>query len=394
MAQHQSARYTRRTRLSIATAGILAVTAGAWAITHGNSHAATAPVKQAVSVDVATVVSRNIVDWQDYSGRLQAINRIDIRPQVSGVLSGVHFRDGSLVKKGDLLFTIDQRPYIAAVDSAEAKLASTMAQSAYASAEFTRAKALIADNAISRKEFEQKQNDANAASAAVLAAKAALRIAKLNLAYTQIRAPIDGRVSRAEVTLGNLVTANESYPLTTLVSSSQIYASFDVSESVFLHYVDMGKAKSSSELPVFMGLADETGYPRRGALSSVDNHLNPSSGTIRVRAIFDNSDGRLIPGLYARIRLGGDQPHPAVLIEESAVGTDQDKRFVYVVGNDNKVNYRQVHLGSVQGDLTIVTQGLKTGERIVVNGLQRIHSGAVITPHQVLMDPPSHSSSS
>jgi multidrug efflux system membrane fusion protein len=325
---------------------------------------------------------------------LQAINRIDNRPQVSGVLSGVHFRDGSLVKKGDLLFTIDQRPFSAAVDSAEARLASSMAQSAFASSEFARAKALITDNAISRKEFEQKQNDANMASAAVLAAKAALRIAKLNLAYTQIRAPIDGRASRAEVTLGNLVTANEPYPLATLVSSAQIYASFDVSESVFLHYVDMGKAKSASDLPVFMGLADETGYPRKGTLSSVDNHLNPSSGTIRVRAVFVNSDGRLIPGLYARFRLVGDQPHPAVLIEESAVGTDQDKQFVYVVGNDNSVDYRQVHLGSVQGDLTIVTQGLKAGERIVVNGLQRIHSGAVITPHQVLMDPASHGSSS
>lgn len=386
MLKHQSFRDIKRTHLSLAVAGVLAVTACTWVFTRGEANAVAAPAPQGVPVDVAQVISRNIIDWQNYSGRLEAIDRVEIRPQISGILTGVHFKDGSLVKKGDLLFTIDQRPYAAAVERAQAQLVSASARSTFTESEFARAKQLFADNAIARKDFEERQNDAHQATASVLAAEAALRIARLNLEYTKIRAPIDGRISRAEVTIGNLVTAGESMPLTTLVSSAKLYASFDVDERSFLRYVDPATSVNDASLPVYLGLTDESGYPRKGRVSSVDNRLDPSSGTIRVRAVFDNSDGRLVPGLYARIRLGGDQPHQAILIDEKAIGTDQNKRFVLVVDRNNKAAYREVHPGANQDGLIVIADGLKPGERIVVNGLQHVHPGDKVTPHAIPMN--------
>lgn len=383
---NQSSRSNRRSTLPLAVAGVIAVTACAWGFSRGDARANAAPAHQGTPVDVAAVVSRNIVDWRNYSGRLEAVDRVEIRPQVSGNLTEVHFRDGSLVKQGEVLFTIDPRPYAAAVERAQAQLASASAHSAYASSELARAQHLVMDNAISEKDFEERQNDARQAAASVMDAQAALRIARLNLEYTQIRAPIDGRISRAEVTTGNLVTAGESKPLTTLVSSGKLYASFDVDERDFLRYVDPAKSAADVALPVYMGLADENGYPRKGRISSVDNRLDPSSGTIRVRAVFGNPDGRLVPGLYARIRLGGGQPHSAVLVDEKAVGTDQNKRFVLVVDSKNRTVYREVHLGDNQDGLTVITDGLKPGERIVVNGLQRVHPGDKVAPHAVTMD--------
>ena len=362
----------KRNAVSLAVAGVLVVTACAWGIYGSNEAQANAPAaSQAVQVEVAEVVSRKITDWSNFSGRLEAVDRVAIRPPVSGVLTAVHFKDGALVKKGDVLFTIDQRPYAAEAFAAEAR-------ADYTASDLARGERLLAENAIAKRDFEEKKNAAKSA-------EAALRIAKLNLEYSQVRAPIDGRMSRAEITVGNLVTANSPTPLTTLVSSNKIYASFDVDEQTFLKYINPARAGKGPALPVQLGLANESSFSRDGSIHSIDNRLDTSSGTIRVRALFDNKDGQLVPGLYARLRLGGGQERDAVLIAERAVGTDQAKRFVLVVDKDNKSAYREVKTGATQDGLIIIESGLEPGERIVVNGLQRVHPGAPVTPQMVDM---------
>ncbi len=340
----------------------------------------------AAQVDVATVVSRDITDWQDYSGRLEAVDHVDIRPQISGTLTSVNFKDGSYVNKGDVLFTIDARPYAAEVERAKAMLSAADANVTFTAANLARSQRLINDSAISRSDYEQTQNAAKAAVANQLAAQAALTSAKLNLEYTRITAPVSGRVSRAEVTVGNLVAAGgAAQVLTTLVSTAHIYASFDVDEQTFLKYINQERSGKGSSAPVYLGLANEMDYPRLGHVSSVDNSLNTSSGTIRVRAEFDNPNGVLLPGLYARIRLGGGLPHAGILISEQAVGTDQDKRFVLVVDSANKTAYREVKLGAQQDGLQVINSGLAVGDRIVVNGLQRVQPGDGVTPNLVQM---------
>jgi len=388
MNANETSRSLPRRRLVIAAAlAGFALAGGGVAVyaAHADSPApAAAP--QAAQVDTAQVVSKAIIDWQDFSGRLEAVDRVEIRPQVSGILTQVHFRDGSLVRKGDVLFTIDPRPFAAEVERAEAQLAAAESRVGYTGSDLARAERLIADNAVSRRDLEEKQNAARDAGASVQAARAALRIARLNLEYTSIKAPIDGRMSRAEVTVGNLVSANGGPALTTLVSSSRIYAAFDVDEQTFLKSVNPARDAKGTALPVHLGLADQDGHPFEGRIHSVDNRLDTTSGTIRVRAIFDNPDGRLVPGLYARIRLGAGTPREAVLIDDRAIGTDQDKRFVLVVDAANKTAYREVRLGNLHDGLRIVEDGLKPGERIVVNGLQRVRPGDPVTPHPVAME--------
>jgi len=352
----------------------------------GTAQAQSAP--QAPSVDVAPALGKTLIDWQDYSGRLEAIDRVDIRPLVSGTLTAVHFKDGSLVNKGDPLFTIDPRPYAAEVNRAEAQLAAARARVAFTASELARGKRLLAENAIAKRDFESKRNDAREAAANLQGAEAALDAAQLNLGYTEIVAPVAGRVSRAEITEGNVVAAGAgSVALTTLVSVSKMYASFDVDEQAYLKYVSPARV-TGTPVPVELGLANEDGYSRKGVVQSIDNRIDTASGTIRVRAVFDNTDGLLVPGMYARIRLGGTEPHQAVLIEERAIGTDQDKRFVLTVDDQGRTAYRQVSLGASHGKLRVVTSGLQPGERIVVNGLQRVRPGESVTPHLVSMDTP------
>ena len=353
----------RQQRLVLAaTLAALFSLGGGLAVYHAQAAAnpaTAAPV--APTVDVAPVGSHAITEWQQYSGRLEAIERVDIHPQVSGILTAVHFKDGSLVKKGDLLFTIDPRPF---------------------AAELARGERLLAENAIARRDFDEKQNAAREAAANVQAAKAALRVAQLNLDYTRITAPIAGRVSRAEVTVGNLVAPGNGPALTTLVSAERIYAAFDVDEQSYLKVVNAAKGQS---LPVQLGLADDDGYSLEGRLASVDNRLDASSGTIRLRAVVDNPDGRLLPGLYARVQLGGASPRQVLLIDEKAVGTDQAKRFVLVVGEGNQTAYREVQLGGVHDGQRVVEAGLQAGENIVVNGLQRVRPGDTVRPNVVAM---------
>ncbi|WP_322880270.1 efflux RND transporter periplasmic adaptor subunit [Pandoraea sputorum] len=365
-----------------ATAALLAI--GTLTVVRVDASTPAAQVMPTVEVDVANVLSRTVTDWQSYSGRLDAVDRVDIKPLVSGTITAVHFKDGQLVKKGDALFTIDPRPYAAEVDRAAAQLASAQARDVFTSTDLARAQRLIADNAIAKKDFDQKENAAREAVANVKAAQAALETARINLGYTQIVAPVAGRVSRAEITVGNTVSAGAQSPaLTTVVSVSPIYAAFDVDEQTYLRY--LSKDTKTNGVPVDLGLANESGYSRKGTVYSVDNRFDTTSGTIRVRARFDNADGALVPGLYARIRVGGGEPHPALLVDEAAVGTDQSKKYVMVVDQANKAQYREVQLGERHGGLVEIAGGLKDGERIVVNGLQRIRPGDAVTPKVVKM---------
>ncbi|HTJ94052.1 MAG TPA: efflux RND transporter periplasmic adaptor subunit, partial [Pararobbsia sp.] len=343
-----------------------------------------AQMPPAAEVDVAPVIAKSITDWQGYSGRLEAIDKVEIRPLVSGTIVAVYFKDGALVKKGDALFTIDPRPYQAEVDRTAAQLAAAEAQQNYASTDFARAQRLIGDNAIAKRDFDQKDNAAREAVANLKAAKAALEQAQINLGYTKVVAPVAGRVSRAELTVGNIVSAGaNSAIMTTLVSVSPIYASFNVDEQTYLQYLSHD-AKSGA-VPVHLGLANEDGYSRDGVVDSVDNQLDTTSGTIRVRARFENKDGALLPGLFARVEVGGGAPHAAVLVDDRAVGTDQDKKFVMVVDTQDKAQYREVQLGPLHDGLRVIASGLKPGERIVVNGLQRVRPGDPVRPNMVQM---------
>lgn len=375
-----------RTRIAGAAVAV-AVLAGVGIFTavrvNANAPAQAAPM--APEVDVATVVDKTVTDWQEYSGRLEAVDKVEVRPLVSGTIVSVNFKDGSLVKKGDVLFVIDPRPYAAEVDRAQAQVAAAKARNGYAQSDWQRAQRLIEDNAIAKRDFDEKKNAAVEAAANVQAAQAALEAARINLGYTKIVAPVSGRVSRAEVTLGNVVSVGAGTPaLTTLVSVSPIYASFDVDEQTYLKYI--GRARSGTQVPVELGLADEAGYSRKGTIASVDNRLDTASSTIRVRARFDNPDGTLVPGLYARVKVGGGAPHRALLVEEAAIGTDQDKKFVLAVDAQGRVSYRPVSLGALHGNLRVITAGLASGERIVVHGIQRVRPGATVRPRQVSMD--------
>ncbi|QJP70029.1 efflux RND transporter periplasmic adaptor subunit [Burkholderia glumae] len=376
---------TPRSRLAAAALAVaLAVGGGAFGVIRASASAPAAQAAPLQEVDVATVLSKTITDWQTYSGRLEAIERVDVRPLVSGTIVSVNFKDGALVKKGDVLFVIDPRPYQAEVDRAAAQLAAAQARDGYAQTDWQRAQRLLGDNAIARRDYDEKQNAAREASANVKAAAAALEAARINLGYTRIVAPISGRASRAEITLGNVVSAGATAaPLTTLVSVSPIYASFDADEQTYLRYI--GAVRDGHRAPVELGLANESGYSRRGVIDSVDNRLDTSSGTIRVRARFDNADGTLVPGLYARLKVDGSAPHPALLVDDAAINTDQDKKFVFVVDAQGKVAYREVRIGGLHGNQRVIAGGLQASDRVVVNGTQRVRPGEPVKVHLVPM---------
>jgi multidrug efflux system membrane fusion protein len=342
----------------------------------------------AMPVSVATVALREVATWDEFSGRLEAVERVDIRPRVAGTVQSVHFREGGLVKQGDLLITIDPAPYAAEVDRAAAQVAAAEARQAYTKSEHDRAQRLWEVKAIAERELVERVNAWRAADAELRAARAALQSAQLNLGYTQVRAPVAGRVGKLEVTVGNLVAAGSGAPvLTTLVSVSPIYASFEADEQVVTRALkELGTAARLERIPVQMGTAATADLPYAGHLQLVDNQVDAKSGTVRVRAVFDNPDGSLMPGQFAKLRLGRSQTQPAVLVDERAVGTDQSKRFVMVVGEDDKTAYREVTLGAAAEGLRIVTAGLQPGERIVVNGLQRVRPGVLVAPQAVAMD--------
>jgi membrane fusion protein, multidrug efflux system len=333
---------------------------------------------QATPVPVVTVEATEVRTWDEFSGRLEAVERVEIRSRVAGTVKSVHFSEGALVKRGDLLIGIDPDPYAAEVARAQAQLLAARARLSYAKSERERAKKLWQESAIAQRELDERVNAEAEADASVRAAQAALQSAQLNLDYTQVRAPVSGRIGRLEVTVGNLVAAGPGAPvLTTLVSVNPIYASFDANEAVVARALEQGVPLE--RIPVEVETATG-GEVRRGHLQLIDNHVDPKSGTVRVRALLDNRDGRLIAGQYVSLRMGHPKAERALLVSERAVGTDQSKRFVLVVGEDNKVAYREVRLGATVEGRRVVTSGLEPGERIVVNGLQRVRPGSRVAP--------------
>ncbi|WP_429932522.1 efflux RND transporter periplasmic adaptor subunit [Agrobacterium vitis] len=347
------------------------------------SVAAPAP---AVPVTVSKVSSRNFTHWELFSGRLEAVERVDVRPRVGGAIQSVHFREGALVKAGDLLFTIDPAPYQAAVDQAEGQFASAEAKVDLARIELDRGLKLSGNSTISQSDMDQRRNSFTQAQAAMGTARAQLQSAQLELDYTQVRAPVSGRVGKLEVTAGNLVASGSSSSvLTTLVSVDPIYASFNVSEQLVAKALSQlpqtGAALADIDrIPVEIGTLADDGTPIKGKLQLINNQVDAASGTIGVRAVFDNPGGRLIPGQFVRVRMGQPVPENKILVSERAIGTDQDKKFVFVVDGDNKVNYRQIQLGAVAEGQRVVESGLAPGDTIVVNGLQRIKPGAIVAP--------------
>jgi multidrug efflux system membrane fusion protein len=343
-----------------------------------------------VPVSVAKVIEKPVIEWDEFSGRITAIESVQIRPQVSGTITEIHFQDGQLVKKGDLLFTIDPRPFQAALASAQATLASAQAHYALAQTNHQRNASLIASHAIAQSEFDATNDALLEADANVKAAQAAVQTAQINLDYTAITAPVTGRVSRAEITVGNLVVGNATAApvLTSIVSVSPVYVEFEVDEQAYLKYAANGASGNTGidKIPIAIGLANETDYPHQGRIHSLDNSLDTTSGTIRVRGIFDNPTGALVPGLYAKVRVGGSAAQDVVLVDDRAVGTDQDKKFVMVIDDANKANYRMITLGPIVDGLRVVRSGLQKGERIVVNGLQRVRPNSIVQPTEVAMD--------
>ena len=356
-----------------------------------SSPAPTAAAPAAIPVSVATVEQRDTAVWSDFSGRVEAVGRVEIRPRAAGAIVAAHFREGAVVKQNDLLFTIDPAPYAVEVQRAEAQVAAASARLALATKEQQRAQQLVGSGFTPQRDVDQRVNEFYAADANLRAMQAGLATARLNLGYTEVRAPIAGRVGRVEVTAGNLVPAGPTAPvLTTLVSVSPVYASFEADEQSLARAVATlpGGADPVQEIgriPVQMGTLGSDGTPFHGTLQLVDNVVDARSGTVRVRAVFENGDGKLMPGQFARLRLGQARTEPALAIDERAIGTDQDRRFVMVVGADNAVAYRQVTVGATADGLRLVTSGLKPGETIVVNGLQRIRPGATVAPTAVPM---------
>ncbi|WP_172149745.1 multidrug efflux RND transporter periplasmic adaptor subunit MexE [Pseudomonas tumuqii] len=341
----------------------------------------------AAKVSVAEVIEQPINEWDEFTGRLEAPESVDVRPRVSGFIDRVAFDEGSLVKKGDLLFQIDPRPFEAEVKRLEAQLQQARASQTRTQSEARRGERLRKSNAISAELADARASAAQEAQAAVASIQAELDNARLNLSFTRVTAPIDGRVSRAEITEGNLVNAGQSL-LTTLVSTDKVYAYFDADERVFLKYVELARqagGQTRDASPVYLGLSSEDGHPHLGKLDFLDNQVNPQTGTIRGRAVFDNADGRFTPGLYARLKLVGSSQYAAALIKDEAVGTDLGKKFVLVLDKDNAVQYRAVELGPKLEGLRIVRQGLSKGEKIVVNGLQRAFPGSTVDPQSVPM---------
>ena len=445
-----------------AVAVVLAITAALSLSGCGDKAAAqTAANQPPPQVDVAQVVARRVTEFDEFTGRFEAVERVEIRPRVSGYIASVNFAEGREVKKGDVLFVIDPRPYEADYKHAKAQLDQARSQSVLAKSERERATRLLQAHAISQEEYDTRVAGLEQADANVEAAQAALDQAALNLTFTRVTAPISGRISRALVTEGNLVSTGQTL-LTTLVSLDPIYVRFDGDEQAYLKYTKLARenaqarvnaknasanarananagasasasanantnasasanananvvknaaagrtagagvgagagagaasAKSGPQAEageagaeVMVGLADEPGYPHKGVMVFVDNELDPTTGTIRGRAKLDNHDRAFTPGLFARVKLMGSNQYDALLINDSAVGTDQTVRYVLVVGADNKVQYRPVKLGPIIDGLRVVTDGLKPGETIVVNGLQRVRPGSPVTPERVAM---------
>lgn len=340
---------------------------------------------QAMPAPVVNPTEKQVTLWDDYVGRFEAVDRVEVRPRVSGYIESVHFADGAMVAEGDLLFTIDQRPFKAAFDGASARVEAAKTGAKLAASELARAKRLLDARAGSKEEYDRRLQAKESADAEVAEAEAARRQASLDLEFTSVRAPISGRASKVLVTRGNLVVA-QSALLTTIVSVDPIYFEFTGSENDYLNYsrlAQKGERKSSRDAPnpVKIKLEDQDDYTVEGEMSFVDNELNQSTGTILARAIVKNPDGFLTPGMFGRMRLYGRDPFTATLIPDAAVQFDQSRQFVWVVGTENKAEMRTVKLGRlVENDMRIVEDGVKTSDQIVVGNLLAMRPGLPLAP--------------
>jgi RND family efflux transporter MFP subunit len=346
-------------------------------------------------VTSARPLVKKITNWDEYTGRLAAVDAVDVRARVNGYLESVHFKDGAIVNKGDLLFVIDPRPYRAALNRAKAQAAHARAQLQLALDERARAERLYASNAVSEEERNARIQAERGAIARYEAAQATVQSARLNLGYTRVRAPISGRISRELVTDGNLISGGSanSTLLTTIVSLDPIYVYFPADELTYLRYARLaqkGVRPSSRDVanPVRLQLADEKGFPHRGYMDFVDNRIDRATGTMMGRAVVRNPDYLLVPGLFARVKLLGGIPHRALLLPDAAVGTDQAKKFVYVVGKHNKVVRKEVMPGESYGGLRVIRKGLAATDDVIVKGIQRVSVGSTVTPQRISLESP------
>lgn len=348
---------------------------------------ATPPAMTALPVNVVTVVEKEVHEWDEYTGRLDAVESVEIRPRVSGYITEVKFGAGAMVKAGDLLYVIDPRPYQADFNRAAAEFERTQAEQKLAQIELDRAKDLRAKNTISASEFDQKAATYQQASAAARSAEASKNSAALNLEFTQVKSPIDGRVSDARITLGNLVQpgAGPESVLTTVVSVDPIYVRLDADENSLLKYVKLdeeGKRKSArnAQMPAWIQLGNETGFPHEGVVDFVDNRLDPGTGTVRARITLRNWSTLVVPGFFARIRVAGATPYRAALVEDKVISSQQGLKYVYVVRPDNTLERRNLDTGPIFEGKRIIKKGLSEGEKVVSTRLQLLQPGMPVTP--------------
>jgi RND family efflux transporter MFP subunit len=340
-------------------------------------------------VTVSRPVARDVVEWDEYTGRLEAVESVEVRARVNGYLESVHFTDGAIVQKGALLFVIDPRPYQEDFNRAAAALEQAMARYERTQKDLARAQQLVRARAISQEELDARAADRREAEEAVQAARAAVEAARLNVEFTQVRAPISGRIGRQLVTEGNLINGGtgQATLLTTIVSLDPVYGYFEVDERSYLKYSRLWRngtrpGSRQAKIPVRLGLADETGFPRQGHLDFLDNRLDPNTGTMTGRAVFPNPDLALTPGLFARVRLPGSSRYEALLLPDETIGSDQTQRFAFVVNDQDTVEYRRVELGPVIDGLRVIREGLEPEDWVVVNGLQRVRTGVKVDPRK------------
>lgn len=381
-------RRSRRFVLGSTLLALIAVGGAYWAwgpqLVSGNAKAAPA-APPPVSVTVRTLKPQKVRVWSEFSGRLHAVDSAEIRPEVGGRITAVQFEDGQTVKAGDVLFVIDPRPYEAAVAKARADLASAQANANLAKIELDRAAGMLRAQAISQSIYDGRANAARVANAAIDAADATLKQAEIDLDHAYVKAPISGRASHAEITLGNLVQPGPNAPLlTTIVSNQSIYADFEVDELTYLESIRSVAKRREDErqIPVRLSVQGDTDRVYRGHIYSFDNRINPATGTIRARAKFDNADGMLVPGMFVSVKLADAAEQEALMIPDRAVGFDQSKKFVYVVADGNKVAYRPIELGKPVGSERIALSGVEAGDRVIVDGVQHVRPDAVVDPKE------------
>ncbi len=390
---HASKSRSLETALRNAKTAAMATTMGMMCLVTASCTKSNPSVLPPPHVAVSKVLERRIQDWDEFTGRFQAVEKVEIRPRVSGYVDRVALAEGKIVNQGDLLFVVDPRPYQADYDRAKAALELARAQLDLAQIELDRVQKLKASGAVSREELDERQSAVNQRKANIQAQKASVDAAALSLSFTQVKSPVYGRASRAEVTKGNLVTGGNTGGtlLTTVVSLDPIYVYFEGDENAYLRYkkgIVKARRQDSVDTPknlVRVGLADEKGFPYEGTIDFVDNVLNPTTGTIRARAVFANKEGIFTPGLFARIQLMGSTESNAILVDDGAIASDQNQKYVLVLDSGNKVAYRKVTLGRMMDGLRIVRDGLVPGDVIVVNGLQRARPGTVVEPEMVSM---------